>query len=328
MKTLYILIITFFLSFSSALSAQEEVEIINCYGPSLSELYTLLDSELVIYGSIILNDGPFAHYKIEAILQQKGRWFEIGDTISIFLDDQFTQNFYLKTSAYKRARIALMIGKKHWELKSSSRFSYETLGEKNLIDMIDRVIELPTNPYESALVLRDFLAAYTVKFSDVISADCKLQPSALSKLRKINPLVDQFEKQGRKLISEIDLVLEEPQYQIGSSNINIDTIPKAIFEPLIQDSRATVNDLIHISNFSPDDDEYINYRIRVYIKIYIDEVGKVYKTELLHGLRSDYDAYAMKIAAASGPWKPFEQNGVYRKGYFSLPFNFLPRDEK
>jgi hypothetical protein len=328
MKTISLLIISLSLSFSSKLSAQEEVEIIYCYGPSLSELYTLLDSELVIYGRIIRNDGPFTEYTIEAILQQKGRWFEIGDTISIFLDDRFTQNHYLNTPSYRKARLALSIGKKHWELKSGSRYSYKALGEKHQIDMIDKVIELPANANESAVILRNFLAAYKSMSSDGISADCRLQPSAISNLRKINPLVDQFEKQERKLISELDLVLEEPQAQIRSSNISIDTIPKAIFKPLLQDSSATINDLILISNFSPDDDEFINYRIRVYVKIYIDEEGKVFKTDLLRGFRSDYDEYALKIAAASGPWKPFVQRGVYSKGYFNLPFNFLPQDEK
>ncbi len=326
MKTFYFsLIIAHFLG--SSLKAQDTVETINCYGPSASELYTLLDSDLVVFAKIIKNHGPFSDFKIEAILQQKGIWFKLGDTISIFMDDLYAQQVYLNKPIYRKARLALNLGTKHWELKSGSHYSYRALGKKHQIDMLDKMIELPRDPAQSAKVLRDFLAIYRVKFSEGISPDCLIKGDSLNKLKKTNPLINLFEKQNRVFIDELEYSGEEDDESIISLAQTIDSLPKKILNPQLLDSSQSIAELLTITNFQAMDDNYAEERVRVFVEIYINEQGKVYQTKLLKGFRDDYNKYALERALKSGPWLPLQSEGVSQKGYFHLPFNFIEPDE-
>ena len=327
MKTLYLSLLIIGSFLSSSLKAQNEVEIINCYGPSEGELYTLLDSDVVVYATIIKNHGPFSDFKIEAILQQKGIWFNLGDTISIFIDDLYAQQVYLSKAIYHKARLALNLGQKHWELKSGSHYSYRALGKKHEIDMLDKVIELPHEPEKSAKILRDFLAIYLVKFSEGIRPDCLVKRDSLNKLRNTNPLIDLFEKQNRVFIDELEYSVAENQESIISSAQAIATLPKKILNPQLLDSSQSVLELLTITNFQAMEDSYANESVRVLVEIHIDEQGSVYKTRLLKGIRKDYNTCALERAMKSGPWQPVYSEGISQKGYFYLPFNFMEQDE-
>jgi hypothetical protein len=327
MKTIFALLISISLFVGPKLKAQEAIKMIECFSPSLSELYTLLDSELVIYGSLIKKDGPFSLYKIEAILQQKGKWFEFGDTVSIFLDDLSLQSYGLKTPSHKTARLALSIGEKNWELKPGSGYSFKPIGEQQKINMLDKVIELPKGLDKSAKILTDFLATYQVEFSERISASCQVKKDSLSLLKKSNPLVALFEKQKREFISELEVISEDAEEPISTSPNTIDSQPHKILNPQLQDSSKAIIDLLTISKFIPKEGSYSSQRVRVIVKVFIDEQGKVYQTELLKGLRRDYDKYALDQALNSGPWVPFRSQGLVQKGFFNLPFNFIRQNE-
>ena len=329
MKHIYTFLFFSLSLFLAPLKAQNEVVTIECYGPSLSELYTMFHSDLVIYGQVILNHGPFTQFKIEELIKQDGLWFGKGDTVNIFIDDAALQKVLVENPDYQISRISLKLGTKHWQLTSGTVYSLEPLKLGQKIDMLDQVIILPANPRVSSQILQEFLRTYTTSFSEGIPAQLKIGAKDLERLKKTNPIIALFEKQERKFLNEPDIAEEVLMRQIhAAQTVDLDTNPQIVLEPQLLDSSLSLNDVISINDFKADDDSYRDARVRVIIKIFIDEEGRVYKTELLRGIRADYDNYALNHAKQSGPWLPLVQQNRARKGYFNLPFYFKNSNAK
>gem|GEM_PF-6970865 len=317
-----------FLFFSLSLSlvplkAQNEVVTTECYGPSLSELYTMFHSDLVIYGRVILNHGPFTQFKIEELIKQDGLWFGKGDTVNIFIDDAALQKVLLENPDYQINRVSLKLGLKHWQLTSGTVYSLEPLAQNHSIDIRDQVIALPANPRASAQILQEFLSTYKTSFSEGIPAQLKISAKDLERLKKTNPIIAIFEKQERKFLNEPDIAEEVLREQIDANQaVALDTNPQIVLEPQLLDSSRSLQDVIKITDFKADGDNSRDAKVWVIIKVFINEEGQVYKTELLRGYRADYDNYALNRAKQSGPWKPLIRQNRVRKGYFNLPFYF------
>lgn len=323
MKHIYTFLFFGLSLFLAPLKAQNEVVTIECYGPSLSELYTMFHSDLVIYGQVVLNHGPFTQFKIKELIKQDGLWFAKGDTVNIFIDDAALQRVLVENPDYQISRISLKLGTKHWQLTSGTVYSLEPLKLGQNIDMLDQVITLPAKPRASAQILQEFLSTYNTSFSEAIPAQLKISAKDLERLEKTNPIIALFEKQERKFLNEPDIPEEVLKEQIYAAQaVALDTNPQIVLEPQLLDSSLTLQDIININDFIPKDENDSDTRVRVIIKIFINEEGQVYKTELLRGCRSDYDNYALNWAKQSGPWQPLIQQNRARKGYFNLPFYF------
>jgi hypothetical protein len=329
MKHIYTFLFFSLSLFLVPLKAQNEVVTIECYGPSLSELYTMFHSDLVIYGQVILNHGPFTQFKIEELIKQDGLWFGNGDTVNIFIDDVTLQKVLLENHDYQISRVSLKLGIKHWQLTSGTVYSLEPLKLSHSIDMRDQVIALPANQRASAQILQEFLSTYKPSFSEGIPAQLKISAKDLERLKKTNPIIAIFEKQERKFLNQPDIAEEVLREQIYANQaVALDTNPQIVLEPQLLDSTLSLHDIININDFKADDDSYGDVKVRVIIKIFIDEEGRVYKTELVRGYRAIYDNYALNRAKQSGPWKPLIQRSRAHKGYFNLPFYFKNSNAK
>lgn len=322
MKRIFISLLAVIGLFPFPLKAQIATDTIECMPPSYSELYTLLDADLVFYGYGIINHGPFTSFKIEELLKHDAYGYKLGDTINVFLDDAHLQKLSLENVNQQKARLSLKLGSEHWELKYGSNYSYKPLGQNNSLEIREQRLLLPANSKESASLLREFLNSYEADFSEGLPAKLTISAKDLARLKKTNPIIRAFEKYDRSFLTE-SAILEPEERVEDKPSASQNNLPKYLAKPILQNAGLDWQDLLLITDFFPKDSSFDHANLRVYIKLFINEEGLVYKTELLKGVHKEFDNYALERAKNSGPWQALVENGKTHKAFFILPFNFV-----